>query len=46
MAVALGADRRSATVGFRSWSEESARLAREHVQRAFAAAAAEARGRE
>lgn len=44
--VALGADRRAATVCFRSWSEEGARLAREHVQRAFAAAAAEALGRE
>lgn len=42
VAVTLAADRRSAAVAFRSWSEEGARLAREHVQRAFAAAEAEA----
>jgi hypothetical protein len=38
--VALAADRRSATVGFRSWSEEGARLARDHVRRAFTATSA------
>jgi small-conductance mechanosensitive channel len=31
------ADRRAAVVTFRSWSEEGAKLAREHVQRAFVA---------
>jgi small-conductance mechanosensitive channel len=36
--VESSSDRRSATVTFRSWSEEGAKLARDHVQRAFTAA--------
>lgn len=39
VAVEASADRRAATVSFRSWSEEGAALAREHVQRSFAAPA-------
>jgi small-conductance mechanosensitive channel len=40
--VAASADRRTAIVGFRAWSEEAASLAREHVQQAFAASTAPA----
>lgn len=40
--VEPSADGRSATVTFRSWSEEGAKLARDHVQRAFAATATSA----
>ncbi|HEU0035937.1 MAG TPA: mechanosensitive ion channel domain-containing protein [Kofleriaceae bacterium] len=36
--VEASADRRTATVTFRSWSEEGAKLAREHVQRAYSTA--------
>jgi small-conductance mechanosensitive channel len=42
--VEPSSDRRSATVAFRSWSEEGAKLAREHVQRAYVAAMATADG--
>jgi small-conductance mechanosensitive channel len=37
VSVEASPDRRSATVTFRSWSEEGAKLARDHVQRAFLA---------
>jgi hypothetical protein len=38
MTIEPSRDGRSATVTFRSWSEEGAKLARDHVQRAFVAA--------
>lgn len=39
VSVEPSADRHGASISFRSWSEEGATLAREHVQRTFAAAA-------
>ena len=38
VSVEASADRRSATVSFRSWSAEGAQLARDHVKHAFVAA--------
>lgn len=42
--VESSGDRRSAIVKFRSWSEDGAKLAREHVQHAFVVAATESTG--
>jgi hypothetical protein len=42
--VESSSDRRSASVTFRSWSEEGAKLARDHVPRAFVAATIGATG--